>query len=57
MRRWLLAKMLPKTFGDRPTVNTQHEGTSDLAELMKQINGRSRGLPSQRLLPKKVDDG
>jgi terminase small subunit-like protein len=56
-RQWLLAKMLPKTFGDRPNVNTQQEGTSDLAELMKQIDGRSRGLPSQRLLPKKVDDG
>jgi Bacteriophage Sf6, terminase small subunit-like len=57
VRQWLLAKMLPRTFGDGPTVNTQHEGISDLAELMKQIDGRSRGLPSQRLLPKKVDDG
>jgi hypothetical protein len=57
MRCWLLAKVLPKTFGDRPTVNAQLEGTSDLAELMKQIDGRSRGLPSQRLLPKKGDDG
>jgi hypothetical protein len=57
VRTWSLAKLLPRTFGDRPTVNPQQEGTSDLAELMKQIDGRSRGLPSQRLLPKKGDDG
>jgi hypothetical protein len=57
VRQWRLAKMLPRTFGDRPAVNPQQEGTSDLAELMKQIDGRSRGLPSQRLLPKKGDDG
>ena len=57
VRRWLPAKMLPRTFGDGPSVNTRHEGISDLAELMKQIDGRSRGLPSQRPLPKKVDDG
>jgi hypothetical protein len=55
--RWRLSRMLPKAFGDRVTLNTEPEVRSDLAELMKEINGRSRGLPSQRLPAKKVDDG
>jgi terminase small subunit-like protein len=53
-RRWLLSKMLPKQFGDRLDITARRDGSdtkggdeSDLAELMKLINGRSRGLPSE----------
>ena len=47
-RKWLLSKMLPKRFGHRPDTNLKPEGHSDLAELMKQIDGRTRGLPNRR---------
>jgi hypothetical protein len=47
-RRWLLSKMLPKTFGDRPDFYArQPTGNDDMAEFMKLLNGRSRGLPSE----------
>jgi hypothetical protein len=50
-RRWLLSKMLPKTFGDRFDRNPRQEtngGTkSEMAEIMKLIDGRTRGLPSE----------
>jgi hypothetical protein len=50
-RRWLLAKMLPKTFGDRLDITARQEGrgasAAELAEMMKLINGRSRGLPGE----------
>jgi hypothetical protein len=44
-RRWLLSRMLPKQFGDRP--DARQETSSDMAEFMKLLNGRSRGLPSE----------
>jgi hypothetical protein len=47
VRRWLLSKMLPKTFGDRFDRNPPQEANSDMAELMKLIDGRTRGLPSE----------
>jgi uncharacterized protein (UPF0147 family) len=47
-RRWLLSKMLPKTFGERPDFYArQGAGSDDMAEFMKLLNGRSRGLPSE----------
>jgi hypothetical protein len=50
-RRWLLVRMLPKTFGNRPDLTTRPETNSDLkselAEMMKLIDGRTRGLPSE----------
>ncbi len=46
-RRWLLSKMLPKTFGDRLDRNARQDTNSDMAELMKLIDGRTRGLPSE----------
>jgi hypothetical protein len=46
-RRWLLSKMLPKQFGDRPDLYARQEANSDMAEFMKLLNGRSRGLPSE----------
>jgi hypothetical protein len=46
-RRWLLSKALPKIYGDRLDLNARHEVKSDLAEVMRVIDGRTRGLPSQ----------
>jgi terminase small subunit-like protein len=50
-RCWLLAKMLPKQFGDRPDRKARQQangGTnSEMAEIMKLIDGRTRGLPSE----------
>jgi hypothetical protein len=48
-RRWLLSKMLPKAFGDRLNLETKPDDNSDFAELMKLIDGRTRGLPSDDL--------
>jgi hypothetical protein len=42
-RRWLLSKQ----FGDRPDLYARQEAGSDMAEFMKLLNGRSRGLPSE----------
>jgi hypothetical protein len=50
-RRWLLSKMLPRTFGDQLLRNTRQETSSgissDIGEFMKLIDGRTRGLPSE----------
>jgi transposase-like protein len=45
-RRWTLAKALPRRYGDKPDPNA---GTydDDLAEMMRMIDGRTRGLPSE----------
>ena len=50
-RRWLLSRMLPKQFGDRPELYARREAgsgiNSEMAEIMKLIDGRTRGLPSE----------
>jgi hypothetical protein len=51
-RRWLLSKMLPKTFGERPDFYARKQGpdngpSNDMAELMKVLNKRDRGLPGE----------
>jgi hypothetical protein len=47
-RRWLLSKMLPKTFGKQADLYARQPAVSnDMAEFMKLLNGRSRGLPSE----------
>lgn len=55
-RTWLLPKMLPRTFGKRPDFYARPETDSDhqrddykrdLAEMMKLLDGRTRGLPSE----------
>jgi hypothetical protein len=45
-RRWILTKMLPRRFGDRPEVKP--DGPSEWELLLKAVDGRSLGLPSQR---------
>jgi hypothetical protein len=54
-RRWLLSKMLPKRFGDRPDPDTKHDVGDGWAELMKAVDGRTRGLPSSRLRLNKTE--
>jgi hypothetical protein len=45
-RRWLLAKALPKIYGDRLDMKATHEAGDSLREVMKAIDGRTRGLPT-----------
>jgi hypothetical protein len=45
VRRWLLSKALPKIYGDRLDFKASHEVGDSLLELMKAIDGRTRGLP------------
>jgi uncharacterized protein (UPF0147 family) len=48
IRYQLIAKMEPKPSGGRPDGDTRHPGVSDdMAEFMRLLNGRSRGLPSE----------
>jgi hypothetical protein len=46
-RCWLLSKMLPRAFGDRLDRDAGRDTNSEIAEFMKLIDGRSRGLPSE----------
>ena len=44
-RRWLLSKCLPKVYGDRLALDATHGVTDGVAELMRQVDGRTRGIP------------
>jgi hypothetical protein len=53
-RCWLLSKMLRKQFGNRLDITARQDGSgskgggeSDWAEILKEIDGSSRGLPSE----------
>jgi hypothetical protein len=52
-RQWLLSKALPKTYGDFFDPKTRPPGRDTLAELLKEIDGTSRGLPGARTSPPK----
>jgi hypothetical protein len=45
VRRWLLSKLLPKVYGSRPEPDAGQPKEDRLARLLKQIDGRTRGLP------------
>jgi hypothetical protein len=45
-RRWLLAKALPKIYGDKLDLKATHEAGDSLVDMLKAIDGRTRGLPS-----------
>jgi hypothetical protein len=56
-RRWLIARMLPKQFGDKPEPIITEPPRDTLAEVLKAIDGRTRGLPStHRPLPDDADE-
>jgi hypothetical protein len=48
-RRWRLSKVQPRTYGDRPdpTANTKPDSTDAWTELLKAVDGKSRGLPNK----------
>jgi hypothetical protein len=50
-RRWMLSKVLPKVFGDRPAPDGGNDEArrlkNGIAEMMRLIDGSSRGLPSE----------
>ena len=56
-RRWHLARVLPKTFGDRLDLNARRDVSDDVAELMKLINDTPRELPSARRQQNKTETG
>jgi hypothetical protein len=49
MRRWLVARLLPKRFGSKPVLDPDPPPRDTLAELLKEIDGQSRGLPKDRI--------
>jgi hypothetical protein len=46
-RRWRLSKMLPRTYGDRLDLNAKHDSGDGWAELLKAVDGKTRGLPNK----------
>jgi hypothetical protein len=46
-RQWLVARRLPKIFGDRPQPKAPQDGNAAATEMMKELDGRTRGLPSE----------
>lgn len=45
-RRWLLSKALPKIYGDRLDLKATHDAGDTLLDLLREIDGKTRGLPS-----------
>jgi hypothetical protein len=46
-RRWRLSKMLPRTYGDRLDLNAKHDSGDGWADLLKAVDGKTRGLPNK----------
>jgi hypothetical protein len=46
-RRWILSKALPRIYGDRLEVSAKHDAGDGWAELLKALDGKTRGLPRQ----------
>lgn len=44
-RKWVAGKQRPKKYGDKLVADLNHGAQDSLAELMKAIDGRSRGIP------------
>jgi hypothetical protein len=47
-RRWLLSNALPKNYGNRTAVDSKDEETNPWVEILRLVDGKSRGLPSQQ---------
>jgi hypothetical protein len=43
-RKWAVARMAPKKYGDR--MNVDHGVQDSLADLMREVDGKTRGLPN-----------
>jgi hypothetical protein len=46
-RKWILSKALPRIYGDRLEVSAKHDAGDGWAELLKAVDGKTRGLPSE----------
>jgi hypothetical protein len=47
-RRWILARALPRLYGNRLQIEAKHDAGNGWAELLKELNGKTRGvLPSE----------
>ena len=49
VRRWMLSNALPKASDGRLGLITQSAPRDTLAEVLREIDGKTRGLPSQRV--------
>lgn len=43
-RKWLMARMAPKKYGDKVAVD--HGAAGSLVDLLKAVDGRTRGIPT-----------
>jgi hypothetical protein len=46
-RRWLLSNALPKLYGNRIALDAKHEVSNPWAEMLRLVDGKTRGLPSE----------
>jgi hypothetical protein len=46
-RRWLLSNALPKLYGNRKPPEAKDEVVDPMTEILKLVNGKTRGLPSE----------
>jgi Bacteriophage Sf6, terminase small subunit-like len=46
-RRWRVSKILPRTYGDRLDLTAKHDSGDGWAELLKAVDGKTRGLPNK----------
>jgi hypothetical protein len=46
-RRWRVSKILPRTYGDRPDLTARQERGDSWADLLKAVDGKTRGLPNK----------
>ena len=46
-RRWRASKTLPRVYGDRPDPSATHDRTDGWADLLKAVDGKTRGLPNK----------
>jgi hypothetical protein len=56
VRRWTLATRLPKLYDEQAEAFVKYDPNDSIREMMKQINGRTRGLPINHWKNDKSED-
>jgi hypothetical protein len=46
-RRWRVSKLLPRIYGDRLDLSATQDGGESWADLLKAVDGKTRGLPNK----------
>jgi hypothetical protein len=46
-RRWVLSRAMPRIYGDRVRIDARHDAGDGWAEVLKAVDGKTRGLPSE----------